>query len=33
MIAWKPDPGSELTDPLGGDLARYSAYSAVGRRL
>ncbi len=32
MIHWHPEPGSELTDPLGGDLARYSAYAAVGRR-
>ena len=32
MIHWQPDPGSELLDPLGGDLARYSAYAAVGRR-
>jgi hypothetical protein len=32
MIHWRPDPGSELVDPLGGDLARYSAYAAVGVR-
>jgi hypothetical protein len=30
MIQWRPDPGNELPDPLGGDLARYSAYAAVG---
>lgn len=32
MIHWRPDPGHELGDPLGGDLARYSAYAAVGFR-
>lgn len=32
MIRWRPDPGSELTDPLGGDVARYSAYAALGRK-
>jgi S-adenosyl methyltransferase len=32
MIHWRPEPGSDLVDPLGGDLARYSAYAAVGRR-
>jgi hypothetical protein len=32
MIHWRPDPGEELIDPLGGDAARYSAYAAVGVR-
>jgi hypothetical protein len=30
-IAWRPDPDSE-PDPLGGDVAAYSMYAAVGRR-
>lgn len=32
MIHWRPDPAGELIDPLGGDVARYSAYAAVGVR-
>jgi hypothetical protein len=31
MIHWRPDPDSP-PDPLGGDVSRYSAYAAVGRR-
>ena len=31
MIKWRPDPGSG-PDPLGGDVARYSGYAAVGRK-
>jgi hypothetical protein len=31
-IAWRPDPDGP-TDPLGGDLAAYSMYAAVGRRV
>lgn len=30
MTQWRPDPGSG-PDPLGGDVARYSGYAAVGR--
>ena len=29
MIEWRPEP-SIASDPLGGDVARYSAYAAVG---
>lgn len=32
MIHWRPDPVNELIDPLGGDVARYSAYAALGVR-
>jgi hypothetical protein len=32
VINWRPDPRSVGTDPLGGDVARYSLYGAVGRR-
>jgi S-adenosyl methyltransferase len=32
MIHWRPDPDDALADPLNGDLARYSAYAAVGYR-
>jgi hypothetical protein len=31
-IAWRPDPLAG-PDPLGGDMARYSLYAAVGRKL
>jgi hypothetical protein len=31
MIHWRPEPDSP-PDPLGGDVSRYSAYAAVGRR-
>jgi S-adenosyl methyltransferase len=31
-ILWRPDPEGP-PDPLGGDVARYSIYGAVGRRL
>ncbi|HEV2634663.1 MAG TPA: SAM-dependent methyltransferase [Actinocrinis sp.] len=31
MINWRPDPHAD-PDPLGGDVARYSFYAAVGRR-
>lgn len=32
MIHWRPEPNITLSDPLNGDLARYSAYAAVGLR-
>ena len=31
MIHWRPD-GEPSADPLGGDVARYSGYAAVGRK-
>ena len=31
-ILWRPDPQAPA-DPLGGDVARYSLYGAVGRKL
>ena len=31
-ILWRPDPQAP-PDPLGGDVARYSIYGAVGRKL
>ena len=31
-IHWRPDSSGGLIDPLGGDVARYSAYAAVGLR-
>ena len=31
MVNWRPDPDAG-PDPLGGDVARYSGYAAVGRR-
>lgn len=31
MIHWRPDGATESPDPLGGDVARYSTYAAVGR--
>ncbi|HTJ69536.1 MAG TPA: SAM-dependent methyltransferase [Actinospica sp.] len=31
-ILWRPDPHSP-PDPLGGDVARYSLYGAVGRKV
>lgn len=30
MTLWRPDPG-QGPDPLGGDVARYSGYAALGR--
>lgn len=32
MTRWRPDEDDPLPDPLGGDVARYSGYGAVGRR-
>jgi O-methyltransferase involved in polyketide biosynthesis len=32
LIRWRPDPDA-APDPLGGDVARYSGYVAVGRKL
>ena len=32
IIHWRPDPLDTRPDPLGGDVARYSGYAAVGRR-
>jgi hypothetical protein len=29
---WRPELDSDLDDPLGGDVKRYSGYAAVGRR-
>ena len=31
-IHWRPDPAELDTDPLGGDVARYSLVAGVGRR-
>jgi hypothetical protein len=32
MTAWRPDPRAAQTDPLGGDVTRYSGLAAVGKR-
>ena len=32
IIHWRPDPAGDRPDPLGGDVARYSGYVAVGRK-
>lgn len=32
LIHWRPDPAADQEDPLGGDVARYSTFAAVGRR-
>ena len=31
-IRWRPVLGEDVPDPLGGDVARYSLYAAVGRK-
>jgi S-adenosyl methyltransferase len=31
VIHWRPDPSELEHDPLGGDVARYSTFAAVGR--
>jgi hypothetical protein len=33
LIHWRPEAGALNTDPLGGDVARYSLIGGVGRRV
>jgi hypothetical protein len=33
LIHWRPDPDELASDPLGGDVARYSLIGGVGRRV